>query len=451
MIKKSPKFWLYLSLPLIFLLGFLCLDEGHNWDDDFALYLAQSQAILKGDLWALFAQNKYAMQHSGDTTGPYLYPNGFPLLLSPVVALLGINWVVLKSYIFLFFVASLPLLFSIFKSLGLTPKTALILSLLIGFNYHFIRFADWIYADIPFLFFSCLSFWLVLQKPSTFLDLGRLGFCFFLSYSIRDIGLVFLPFWLAYLYQNKKQASPRYWLPLVVFLVGLIITKWSLPNGGQNHLELLQNISWNSIQINALLYYRLIGNFFLIYRPIPPFFQYLISGIFSILILLGVYQSKNQYPLFIFLGFYVAICLLWPSFQGMRLLFAILPFLLFLLRQGLYFLWSKRAIYFLYFLLIISLAQTAITVRYYYLKNSNEVATKEMQNIYHFIQKKLPKNAIIVFKKPRTLRFFSNRNAVQIQSSKAGFRLQKIKNKSQNNILLQTANYQLIDLKQKKS
>ena len=70
--------------------GFLCMDLGHEWGDDFALYLHQAQCWVDGGMDVLATENKDCMDASDGLLGPYLYPQGFPLFLSFFIRLFGL-------------------------------------------------------------------------------------------------------------------------------------------------------------------------------------------------------------------------------------------------------------------------------------------------------------------------------------------------------------------------
>ena len=63
---------------------------GHWWGDDWALYLRQAQSLIDGNPGQVIAENKFTVESSrGATFSPPLYPWGFPIMLSPFVAIVG--------------------------------------------------------------------------------------------------------------------------------------------------------------------------------------------------------------------------------------------------------------------------------------------------------------------------------------------------------------------------
>ncbi len=59
--------------------------SSHGWGGDFSLYLAQSEAILSGGFDSVYHDNKQMMDSRRQ--GPYLYPNLYPLIISPLLSL----------------------------------------------------------------------------------------------------------------------------------------------------------------------------------------------------------------------------------------------------------------------------------------------------------------------------------------------------------------------------
>lgn len=447
----KPNILLFCSSIFVFILGLFCIDIGHNWSDDFALYISQTQAILEGNTKDLLKANYFAMEHSYAHVGPYLYPSGFPILLLPIYAIFGLNFGVLKVYCLLFFVASIPLVYQIIRQLGCSINQALSITLLVAFNYHFIRFSDHVLSDLPFFFFSLLSYYQI-QKQSykSLLKACLLGILIFFTYNIRDIGIVLLPCLLVHQWQVYKQGKKFSFLlallPYFVFIMAWILRWFYSPSVPSKQLSLLSETSLEIIWNNVYYYALLIGNYFLIFRGIPWIIQVLISGIFISLMLLGIYKKGKQQPaLLTYLGATIGIYFIWISFQGMRFLFSILPFVVYFVIEGIKGL--PIAFSFQRFLvlgLIFSSLSQSLFISYYYWKtDTNEAYSSEMQEIYQYIQEKTPPEALIVFRKPRALRLFTNRNAVQKPISTAEYSLVKrpYDLNAKDSILFQTAHY----------
>ena len=456
----KPNTLLLSSSLLVFVLGFCCMDTGHNWSDDFALYLSQTQAIVEGNSSELLQANYFAMEHSYAHVGPYLYPNGFPILLLPIYAFWGLHFGLLKTYCLLFFVASIPLVYRIFRQLKCSTNQALSITLLVAFNYHFIRFSDHILSDLPFLFFSLLSYHQI--QRVRFQNLTKsflLGLLIFFSYNIRDIGIVLLPCLFMYQWQayekDKKRSLFRLLLPYFAFLSCWIIRWYYTPSVPSKQLSLLTETSLEIVLNNSYYYTLLVGNYFLIFKGIPLGVQFLVSGFFVSLMLVGMYKKGRQQPaLLVYFSATIGIYLIWISFQGMRFLFSILPFLVYFVIEGIKGLPISFKIrrFLILGLILSSLSQSLFISYYYWTTDTNEAYSSEMQEIYQYIQEETPQEALIVFHKPRALRLFTNRNSVQKNISAAHYALVERPHERapSDSILLQTKHYQLIFLSNKK-
>ena len=65
---------------------------GHWWGDDWALYISQAQSLVDGNPGAVTTDNEFTVAESlGAPFSPPLYPWGFPLILAPFVAVVGVD------------------------------------------------------------------------------------------------------------------------------------------------------------------------------------------------------------------------------------------------------------------------------------------------------------------------------------------------------------------------
>ncbi|HNW98691.1 MAG TPA: phospholipid carrier-dependent glycosyltransferase [Bacteroidales bacterium] len=412
---KNDNHILYVILICSFILSAICIHKGHNWGGDFSQYIAQAISINNNSIKELYEQNKFSMDHSDILLGPYMYPVGFPLILSVVYFFFGMNFIVMKWVSTLFFIASLPLIYLISKKLLCNEKYALLLIACVALNKFFLVFTDNVLSDFPYLFFSLLAIYLM-EKSNTAMKQLLLGVIIFYAYIVRDIGIILLPTLLIFQLQKiiieKQYQKKQFWLyslPYFVFAVLFALNLLILPFGNAKHYEMFLNIKFTASYFNY--YTNLFSDYFFnqtisVYLWIPLF----------LLILTGMlYKIKNRFHiLFYVLGIYF-VCIMWPSEQGMRLLFPIIPFVLFYMIQG--FLLLSKTIKFKYlnvtlfvFAFFIVLQGQRDSVRLSRI-NTDDVKTKEMENMYAFIKQNTNKDAIIEFDNPRMLRLFTERNS----------------------------------------
>lgn len=397
----------------------LCIQDGHDWGDDFALYIEQTKALTSGSIFSLYATNKFAMQHSASLVGPYLYPNGFPLLLSPIYYCFGLHFIAMKVFCSLFFIAAIPVVFKLLKPYFTNSIYTFFIVIAFVFHISFISFADQILSDFPFFFFCFLSL-LLIKSRHTFFNQLALGLCIFFTYFVRDIGIVLLPTLLVYqlwqYFSNSHQRDNKWLLliPYVVFVTLFALVAITLPKGGQNHIELLlTQVSIRSIGSNGFYYLRLLSIYFF-------FKNYWLFVPVLLVVLVGCYQTIKKAIQFVsFTCFFSMVLVVWPGVQGIRFIFPLIPFALFFLVKGALFLSSKFNVnvkYLHIILLLFVLRTTLYTIKqtvFVKQENSNHSYTKEMQDIYQFIAKNIPEKGVIGFLKPRALRLFTGRNAVK--------------------------------------
>lgn len=65
---------------------------GHWWGDDWALYIRQAKSLVDGNPGAVTADNEFTVTQSlGAPFSPPLYPWGYPIILAPFVAVVGVD------------------------------------------------------------------------------------------------------------------------------------------------------------------------------------------------------------------------------------------------------------------------------------------------------------------------------------------------------------------------
>jgi hypothetical protein len=338
------------------LLAFFSLQAGHDWGGDFALYLRQAQSLLDGSSEELLAFNTYAMENSSEgppsnpQIGPHLYPWGFPLLLVPLLTVVGYNIMLVKVYIILFFLLSLLVCFHLFKP-RLGRGYSLMLVALLAFNPYLVTFNDIIVSDIPFMFFSLLSILFIektlgfrpffINKTATYL---LTGFLILFSFLVRTNGIVLLGVlgighlikWYRPLVDCFGSTFQKEWkelLPYLSFAGFMLLAKFSLPSGSGSHLEFLQRITPGKLVWNFMYYTELPAEFFT-----GVLFPMLLYGITLPFLVLGIWRRWRRMPDVLYLAFCAAsmlIFVLWPPVQGLRFIFPLLPFYLYFIFRGL--------------------------------------------------------------------------------------------------------------------
>lgn len=396
------------------------VDDGHDWRGDFGMYVSQGQALLDGTINELYEQNKLTMQLSETQLGPFLYPMGFPLLLVPILKFFGLNFYMLKAVCCVALVLSIPLLYRLFRP-GFTTAPIPLLGLTsVAFYHGLITFGDSILSDLPFLFFSLLSLVLIEKRTSSSLQQVMLGVVIYFTYSIRDVGIFLLPTLAVYQWHQSKFDTKRTnWIlvttPYSVFLALFIVFKLLLPLGQENHFAMLgDSMNMDSVRIGFNYYSELLRGFLFTESNLVLLGFIFLAGI-------GIIISLFDRPhLVIFLLLNASILLVWPYKQGFRLLFPVIPFLVFYCLIGLNSLLSfqrKRkwiAPSVIALVVAVFSVQNFRLIKEYAARDTNQCYTPELQEMYGFMRENLPKDALVAHYYPRVTRMFTGINAARI-------------------------------------
>src|SRR4029078_435394 len=115
------------------IIGAATLTRGHEWGDDFASYIMQAKSILNGTAHEFVEHNSFTIFESSNQIGPVAYPWGYPLILTPIYFLKGINPLALKLPGLFFYAGFLVCLYFLIRS-RLTQAESLLYLCLFAFN-----------------------------------------------------------------------------------------------------------------------------------------------------------------------------------------------------------------------------------------------------------------------------------------------------------------------------
>jgi hypothetical protein len=463
-IGKRTKKLINLIILVMLLFAALLLSwngftDGHNWGGDFAAYIMQAQSILKGNPSKFIQENRFMIESSTRWIGPVAYPWGFPALLVPCLALFGVNMLALKSLniiFYLFFLISLWLGFRRYHS----RFWRIILVSLFALNPYFLRFMNNVLSDIPFLFFSTLSIFLigrvVIQKRklvSKIMDQVLLGILTAISFYIRSEGVLiiatlgvsqFTVVMKNIIDQQKEEAtsktkdillrsfsntlsnSRRFILPYFCFFLLTFIWRTVLPEGGSSHLSLIKSVSSGQIINHLLYYFNLPARFF---TGLPDGVGPTLFGASLPLFIIGIVKRRNlDYHIIAYGALYILLLFIWPGRQGLRYLFPILPFYTSFVLTGVESIHDKSDEIFNAFWKVASVCSVIIIVAFFLrisikdasnnLKGQRMVKTgpyaSTSTDLFTFISNNTESDSIIVFFKPRVMRLFTNRQSLVI-------------------------------------
>ena len=413
--------WLLILISISLVLGASMLTRGHQWGDDFAWYILQAQSILEGTTTEFMQQSAFTNGESTTHLGPLAYPWGYPLILTPVYALKGISPLALKLPALVFYGGFLLIFYFLLKD-RLSQTESLLLVALFAFNPLLLQFLDQILSDIPFLFFSTLSLFLMTRPHDHgFFYYAAIGAAIFLTTFLRVTGILLLAslliveFFRLVKVRNHRTAVmkiiQRSLIPLAVFVVLWIINIWLFPSGGESYLSQYAGLL-ETARTMAPAYFYVFADFFgrsIVWR--------LLYYILLLFFLLGAWERRRQEPIFlIFFLLWMIVHVTYPYWQGPRYIFPLLPVFIYFTFQGMksvtrripetYERTSQRILYGFWGLLAGIFLFTSGTHAYVNLQSNRQINgpfDPYSREVYNYIKEKTSPDSVVVFFKPRVM------------------------------------------------
>ena len=421
------------------------MDPGHEWGDDFILYLHQARCWIRGGMQELAISNQACMDQSDGVIGPYLYPQGFPVLMS--LPMRGIDiwgFVGLKVFNFSIFILCMVAVYRWFRLLFEDRMVPVMLSLvLVIWHPKIWEAANRLTSDLWFAGLAGVFMYLLYSSWRNNLAKNiTLGLLVFMATSTRTNGVFLLVPWVLLVWQE----NPKFYgglrangnLILVVVLgglCGLLALKNDLGHGPV-YMNMLKSVTPAQVFSNMGLYLKLIGTYPLwhfatiIEATLGAWATILLAaGVWAIILLAIVKRGWQLLPIVAFVGVNLALFCAWPSLQGVRLLFVIFPMLAVLVVVGLMELWQiakpvlevrfvaralKKSSTWAIALSAIVLVQGLATAVHYLVTDTNEAFSEEVAEVYSFVESSVKPNERISFQKPRLMRYVTGAEVFKV-------------------------------------
>ncbi len=425
---KSNKF-LILILLLQLILGIKVIDSGHNWGGDFALYVDESRAIVEGRFWDFYQQNLFTINNSHKTLAPIAEPIGAPILFAPLIALFGVNLLMLKYLMLVFYLGITILLWKLLDELKIQmPIIKFSFVLFVVSYYEFAFLLETVNSDMPFAFFTLISI-LYYLKYTKYGELKYLVFATlvgFFSYLVRDAGAAICGSFatLGLIKAFKKEINNNtvwFFMPLVV----IVCFKLTIPSFNSNLLaDLSSKLSFDRcIQPLKIIYDNVSKNVL----PLNRFYVFQsLYVIVWILVIFGVYKFINNtgnefaHFLVLFICGYLLIHVYSGAIEERYFLIiqviAMIGFVLALI--DILSMMKLKPFIITLILLVVSIqgaAKDLVRIKNWCFTENytfrNEVETLEAKEVWCFINEHTKEKDIIFFRKPTVLRLFTRRNS----------------------------------------
>ena len=391
------------------------LRPGHEWGDDFALYLLHARNLVEGQP---YADTGYIYNPHYPSIGPPTYPPVTPLLLAPVYALVGLNLEAMKWMMVGGFMAFLGAAYLLFRcDLG-ALRSAVVIALL-GLNWFFLQETNTIGSDEFFLGFLYLAFLLVERADRTtvnspaqwLLQLGA-GMAAYLAFGTRSLGvLVMVALAIKELIVRRRIGRPV--LAGMALFACLALVQTLLVHSDRRYLDQLQggpgvlveHLAWYAERLAA---FWSNGRWHLLGILLTAACLLLASAGFA----LRVRRRVGVCEVFALL--YVAVILLWPSYEAERYLYPVIPLWIFYAFCGLEHPWLARrpVLGRTVFGLLLTGAALTYTSRYAasdWGPLAHGVHTSEAQELFRCVADRTRPGDVVLFAKPRAMALMTGR------------------------------------------
>jgi len=431
--RFSKQQALLVLIVLLLPLFFINIRESHDWGGDFAQYLSQAENIAKGKT---HHQSNYIYLKENSMLGPPAYPVGYPILLSPVVAIFGIDFKALMIWQS-FFLVLLALISYLLLARRLGNLLSLLLVLVMVYNPWMLRFKTEIVSDIPFSLFliGCVYLYDLLKKDKWWQAL-LMGALLAFTIMIRSMGFVFLLALILYalydLYKIsvRKQTENRKRLAFNTLVIAYVViftlvTRLLFESAGSVFGAYISNFSLVDFSrdiLQNLSYYSLIfRNFFYPVGGIWEFGSVLLGSFMIVFTLLGMIiriGKKFSFQDLIVLVYLLVIIVYPYRGSGFRFLLPLLPFFVMYAVEGIM---HVRSDFRISNQKLLSIA--AVLVLLLYLDGMLKIVSEqdkpiegplkqEAQEVWDFIRNSTPEECTFAFFKPRVLGLFADRKSL---------------------------------------
>jgi hypothetical protein len=421
-------------------LAFTMLTKGHDWGDDFAAYLAQAISILHGTMRQAVMMNTFTMRESSRAYGPIATPWGYPALLAPVyLACGGLNIFCLKVVNIPAFAAFLVVFFRFVRRRLRLVDSVIVLTVL-SFNPELLRFQDNILSDITFLFLSTASILFIETTSVPDHPEGTpwrnvaLGTVLFLAFFVRTSGLLLVPtlFVTQTIHYRGLHSNRSDWprvvaiaaIPYLVFGVLTLALSIVFKGGEGSFLALYRTMTRGDVINNMRTYLILPGEFF---ASVP--FGKILAGALLPFLAAGIAVGYRQdFPALIYCGLTLLLLITWPSQDGLRYVFPLLPFFIYFAYRGMqaaacvlrlrYRRTGERAVRAVWLVVVAafaigSLQSARINLGRHRTVNDGPFERRSAE-LFDWIRSTTAPDSVVIFFKPRAMRLLTDRAALLV-------------------------------------
>jgi len=395
----------------------LTLRHGHNWGDDFAQYILHASNILDGVGYGSFS---WTLDTDNWLFFPGNYPPGFPVLLTSVIGLFGMNLVAMKLLNVALFTVALMTAYFCFRRF-LPAKYTVATMAIVGMNPFLWEFKDNVLSDVPFLLFVYCTIILLRFLENTFeqqLQIKRVALAsaaIIGAYSMRNAGIVLLAVPMLVEIARFRRVSWNSLLITATAACGILLLSRSFETHGGYYASTYGVIrNWASSLRQAIDYGYDLALIWDNTRSRKAF--YLLSLVMSALAASGFFSRIRRKRFGVFEAFvlcYMPIVVFWPSYQSTRFLIPIIPLYVFYAMISIDNIetWAKRkeriaSLRFAPLLLVLAMVTIAYSLKYTHpslWRISDNITSHDSVALASWIRTHVSDCGRIAFRKPRAL------------------------------------------------
>ncbi len=183
--NKTIAFWLIACTIALYALA---ARDGHNWKGDFSQYIMHAQNLIQGKAYTdLGVLSIDGVAHAGT-------PPGYPLTIAPLLAIFGLNFIVLKVQMAFIFGLGLWLYWRYMQH-EMPSQWALGTLAFLAFTPWILKFSNNLLTDIPYLTTSLLAIYAghrFFQNQPNIKSAFYLSISLVLACSFRSVGIVII-------------------------------------------------------------------------------------------------------------------------------------------------------------------------------------------------------------------------------------------------------------------
>lgn len=396
------------------------ITPGHDWGDDFAMYLLHAENIASGRPYSAtgFHFNELAPMYA-----PQDYAPGFPLLLVPAVQLFGQDLYLIRIYLLLFFALFLWLTYVLLRDKLPNGYVYAIVGML-GLSTFMIVQNNNILSDIPG---AVLFLTVIILLERAFANKGTLVQWFFIgvltafAFSVRTTAIVIIPALICFAIFKRQ----RIWKEIGILAFGFIAFAALLQllfSTQSNYMDMLL-LNYNGKKIGVILhqledstkaYFRSFDDLFIgsMHSIFTNSVAYLGIFIFFIFGWAKSMFTKWGWMDWLVLGYWTLV-IIWPGYQGLRYFIPLLPLYFYYAFHAVQALPQKAATAIAILLVVMAFISIGSGIdNNRFSTKQYGITSKEALALFEHIKTDLQEDDLIMAAKPRAVCYMTRREGI---------------------------------------